>query len=198
MYREIFPIPRYGTLQNLIGSIFEFHLTFARKLNVACKIDVSWKMYYSRTSFGRTLHSAFTARLVVSDLYPVIFATLLEGHLPFGAKFLWIKSIGLSKKVPLSFVLPLAISWNKIWTRKHSSRMHTDFCSDIHSREYTLPPVYPTLPLDTLPRSQMPYPTPGYPSPLPPRNMGPGTWKELGTRDTLLPHPMDRQTLVIT
>ena len=58
-------------------------------------------MYYSGTSFGRTFHSAFTARLVVSDLYPVIFATLLEDDPPFVVKFLWIKSIGLSKKAPL-------------------------------------------------------------------------------------------------
>ena len=65
-------------------------------------------MYYSGTFFGRTPHSAFTARLVVSDLYPVIFATLLEDHPPFVVK------CSLDKKYwPLkegSIVLPLAIS----------------------------------------------------------------------------------------
>ena len=59
-------------------------------------------MYYSGTSFGWTLHSAFTVRLVVSDLYPVIFATLFCGKISLDEKY-WPLKEG-------SIVLPLAIS----------------------------------------------------------------------------------------
>ena len=76
-----------------------------------------------------------------------------------------------------SIVLPLAISWNKIWTRKHSSRMRTDFCSGIHSREYTLS-------LDTQPSLWILYPVPRYPTlPLDTQGASKGTWDQAPGRN---------------
>ena len=76
-----------------------------------------------------------------------------------------------------------------------SSRMGTDCCVGRWEGGGVIPSLPPhTLPLDTLsPPDTLP---PGYPTPTR-RDMTPGNWSELGTKDTLTPlHPplMNRMT----
>ena len=69
-----------------------------------------------------------------------------------------------------------------------SSGMGTDRCvGRWEGGGHTLPSSPHTLPLDTLsPPDTLP---PGYPTPTR-RDMTPGNWSELGTKDTLTPlHP---------
>ena len=143
-------------------------------------------MYYSGTFFGRTLHSAFTARLVVSDLYPVIFATLLGGHPPFVVKFLWIKSIGLSKKAPLCCL------WRspEIKSEQESIPVGCVQTSAVASTPGSIP-------LDTEPSLWILYPVPRYPTPpldiqgAPKRTRDQAPGRNLGPE---IPHPLTQWT----